>query len=286
MSTNVESIPAGSSRKVRPVLAALVILLVLLLGGAAVVTTLGNSSGGEVITEDLSAPMGSVTSASINLNRYSGNMAISALNGSEPLLASGKLPYLDKQELTRSVDTSSAQAILALKTSAKQAGLRLPWVGCSDDTEWLINLNPNLPSDLTAYSGGGVLKLNLAGMAITRLSAETGGGNVEAILPDNARNLSAAVKTGAGNITVEIGNGMAGSSAISASSGAGNVIVRVPGSLAALIHLTGGAGTAQIAPRFIKIDERTYQSPGYDQAGDRVEITASSGAGTLSVNTK
>ncbi len=286
MSTQVETIHAGSNRKIRPVLIILGLFVVLLLGTAVVATMLGNSSSGEVITEDLSAPLGKGTSATINLQRYSGDITIAALNGNEPVLAVGKLPYLDNQNLTSAVDTSSSLAVLTLKTSTKQTGFRLPWVGCSDETEWQIQLNPTLPSDLTAYSGGGILKLNLAGMAITRLSAETGGGNVEVVLPDNARNLNAIAKTGAGNVTVEIGNSLVGSNAISASSGAGNVIVRLPGSLAALIHVTGGAGTAQIDPQFIKIDERTYQSPGYNQAADRVEMTVSSGAGTVSVSTK
>lgn len=287
MSAKVETIQSPSNRKVRPALAAVAVCLVLLLAAAIAITILANSnSGGAVVTEDLSAPVGSATSANINLHRYSGDLTIAALSGSETLLAAGKLPYLDTQSLTRAIDSSSAQAVLALETRAKQSGFRLPWVGCSDDTEWQIQLNPSLPTELTAYSGGGILKLNLAGMALTRLSAETGGGNVEVVLPENARSLTASLKTGAGNITVEIGNGTAGSSSVSASSGAGNVTVRLPGSLAARIHVTNGAGTTQIDPVFVKIDEHTYQSPDYDKAADRIEMTVSSGAGTVSVNTK
>ena len=62
-------------------------------------------------------------------------------------------------------------------------------------------------------------------MAVTRVSADTGGGNMDVVLPDNAANLSVTAKTGAGDVTVEIGSGITGSNTINASSGAGNVVV-------------------------------------------------------------
>jgi hypothetical protein len=80
---------------------------------------------------------------------------------------------------------------------------------------------------------GGNVKLNLADMAVTRVSADTGGGNMDVVLPDNAANLSADAKTGAGNVTVEIGSGITGSNTVDANSGAGNVAILVPGSIAA-----------------------------------------------------
>jgi hypothetical protein len=39
-------------------------------------------------------------------------------------------------------------------------------------------------------------------------------------------------------------------------------------------------------PRFSQIDGNTYQSPDYDSAADKVEITVHSGAGNVKVNTK
>jgi len=38
--------------------------------------------------------------------------------------------------------------------------------------------------------------------------------------------------------------------------------------------------------RFNKIDSNTYQSPDYDGAANKVEITVNSGAGNVEVNTK
>jgi predicted membrane protein len=64
------------------------------------------------------------------------------------------------------------------------------------------------------------------------------------------------------------------------------VVVRVPSGLAAKVHATSGLGKVIVDSRFNKIDGNTYQSPDYDSAANKVEITANSGAGNVSVNTK
>ncbi len=109
---------------------------------------------------------------------------------------------------------------------------------------------------------------------------------MDVVLPDHAAKLSVAAKTGAGNVTVEIGRGTSGSNTVDASSGAGNVVVRVPSGMPARVHATSGLGKVTVDSRFSKIDRNTYQSADYDDAVDRVEITARSGAGNVSVNPK
>lgn len=103
------------------------------------------------------------------------------------------------------------------------------------------------------------------------------------VLPEGASGLSVTAKSGAGTVTVHVGSGTAGSNTIHATSGAGNVTVRVPGGIAARVHATSGAGKVNVDPRFGTVDAGTYQSPDYDGATDRVEITAGSGAGNVSV---
>jgi predicted membrane protein len=109
---------------------------------------------------------------------------------------------------------------------------------------------------------------------------------MDVVLPEGAANLSVTAKTGGGNVSVEIGCGTTGSNTVNATSGAGNVVVRVPGGIAARIYATTGLGKAIVDSRFSQIDANTYQSPDYDGAPDKVEITAQSGAGNVSVNTK
>jgi hypothetical protein len=241
-----------------------------------------------VLTDNFSEPLDGATTAKVDINTGAGNLSIDKLTCGEQLLASGALQYLENQGLpTRSTNTSNGQATLTLKASGTgQSWFRLPWAACNGATEWQIHLNPTVSSDITAHSGGGNVKLNLAGMAVTRVSADTGGGNTDVVLPDNAANLSVTARTGGGNVTVEIGSGIAGSSVVNANSGAGNVVVRIPSGVAARIHATSGLGKTIVDPQFGKIDKNMYQSSDFDSAANKVEITVHSGAGNVSVNAK
>jgi predicted membrane protein len=240
-----------------------------------------------VLTHSLSEPLNGTKTATVDINTDMGNLTIDRLSGGEHVLASGTLQYFEKQgPPTHTLSSSNGQATLTLKGGGSgRPWFRLPWAACNGAYEWQIHLNPAVSSDITAHSDGGNVKLNLAGMSVTRLSVDTGGGNMDVVLPDNAIDLSVTAKTGAGNVSVEVGSGTTGNNTVNANSGAGNVVVRVPSGIAAKVHASSGLGKVIVDPRFSKIDGNMYQSPDYDGAADRVEIMAHSGAGTVSVTT-
>jgi len=264
------------------------IILVLLPGAVVALASCGSSLGSKVLTDSFSEPLNGVAIAKVDINASDGNLTIDRLTGGEEVLASGALQYFKNRGLpTRTLVSSDGQATLTLRGSnAGRPWFRFPWAACNGATEWQIHLNPMVVFDITAHSDGGNVKLNLASMTITRVLADTGGGNMDVVLPDDATNLSVTAKTGAGNVTVEIGNGTTGSSAINASSGAGNVVVRIPGGIAARIRATTGPGKVIVDPQFSRTDDNTYQSPGYDSAANRIEIIISSGVGNVSVSLK
>ena len=242
----------------------------------------------KVLTDTFSEPLNGATTAKVEINVGDGNLTIDPLIGGESLLAIGTLQYLEKQRTpTRTLVSRDGQAALTLKgDGAGQSWFRFPWSACNGATEWEICLNPTVSFELIAHSDGGNVKLNLAGIAVTRVSAYTGGGNMEVVLPDNAASLNVSAQTGAGNVAVESGSVLKGSNLINAKSGAGDVDVRIPSGVAARIHVTTGVGVAIMDPRFSKIDKNTYQSPDFDTAANKIEITIKSGAGNVSVNTK
>ena len=213
-----------------------------------------------VLTQTLSVPLGSTTKAIAAIHAGDGNLMIDGSTGSEPVLASGTLQYLEKQgQPIHSVAVNDGQANFTLKSGGKgQTWMRMPWSACNGATEWQVHLNPTVSLDITAHSDGGNVRLDLSGMAVTRVTADTGGGNMEVILPDKAAGISVDAKTGAGNVTVHIPDGIA--ARINASSGLGKVI---------------------LPERFAKVDKTLYQSPDYESASEKVEITASSGAGNV-----
>jgi hypothetical protein len=217
-----------------------------------------------MLTYNLSEPLNGATTAKVEIHAGDGNLTIDGLAGGDQALACGTLQYLEKQGLpTRTLAWSNGQAALTLRSaSAGQPWFRLPWAACNGATEWRIDLNTTASSDITAHANGGNIKLNLSGMTVTSVSADTGGGNVDVVLPDKVANLFVIVKTGAGNI-----------------------VVHVPNGIAARIQATAGLGKAVVDPRFSRTDKNTYQSPDCDGAANKVEITASSGAGNVIVTT-
>jgi hypothetical protein len=241
-----------------------------------------------VLIDALSEPLSGATTAKVDIDSGTGNLTVNELTGDEQVLASGTLQYVEHQgRPTRTLESSQGQASLTLRgRGSGRSWFRFPWAACTGATEWKIYLNPTVASDLTAHTDGGDVKLNLAGMAVTRLAADTGGGNLNVALPDSGANLRVSARTGAGNVTVEIGSGTTGTNTIDANSGAGNVLVRVPSGMAVKVLATSGLGRVTVDSRFSEIDRNTYQSPDYDGAVDKVEITVHSGAGNVSVNTK
>ena len=218
-----------------------------------------------ILTDNLSEPLAGATTAKLDIDVADGNLTIDKLTSGEPVLASGTLQYFEKKGApTRTLVARNGQATFTLRgTGNVGPWFHFPWAGRNGATEWQIHLNPAVPSDITVHSGGGNVKLDLTGMTITRLSADTGGGNMDVVLPDHAAGLSVTAKTGAGNVDVCI-----------------------PRDLAVCIHATTGLGKVIVDPRFSQTDKNTYQSPDYDNATNKVEITLNSGAGNVNVNTK
>jgi len=239
----------------------------------------------KVLTQNISQPLNKAKGAKIDINCGTGHLTVDKLNADDQALAKGTLQYLQNQGLpNQSINTSDGQATFTLKAGdIKSSGVRFPWAACGGAYEWQIQLNPTVPLDISVQSRGGNVKLNLTGMRITSLSADIGGGNLDVVLPDNSANLTATVKTGGGNINLEVGNGTTGNNTITANSGAGNVVVRLPNGIAAKVYATTGLGKVSVDPRFVKIDKNTYQSADYDTAPIRFDITARSGAGNMSV---
>jgi hypothetical protein len=243
----------------------------------------------KVLTESLSEPLNGATIAKVDINCGPGHLTIDRLTGGEQLLANGTLQYFEKQgPPARTLNLNNGQANLTLAGggTVQASRFRFAWSAGGGAFEWQIHMNPTVPSDITAHSEGGNVKLNLAGMAVSSVSADTRGGNMDVVLPDNAASLSATAKTSGGNVTFDVGSGITGSNTVNANSGAGSVVVRVPGGIAAKIHASSGMGKVNVDSRFSKIDGKTYQSADYEGAANKVEITANSGAGNVSISTK
>lgn len=218
-----------------------------------------------ILTDIFTEPLNSATNARIYIHAGDGNLTIDRLISSEQVLADGALQYFEKQgQPHHSLVSNQGQATLTLKGGAAgQPWFRLPWAACNGATEWQIHLNPTVSSDITAHSDGGNIKVDLTDMAITGVSVDTGGGNIDLVLPTGTAQFNVVAKTGAGNVTVHI-----------------------PSDIAVSIQVTTGLGKAIVDQRFSQVGKNVYRSPDFDDALGKVEIIASSGAGNVIVNSR
>lgn len=238
-----------------------------------------------MLTDTILEPLNEAKTARVDINAGDGNLTIDRLASDEPVLASGELQYSEKQgPPVRCLNTTDGHATLLLNGGrSERPWFHLPWAANNQAIEWQLHLNPAVWIDLTAHSDGGNVRLDLWRMAITRVSADTGGGNVVVILPDEAASLDVTAQTGGGDVFVEIGKRCMGKGTIRTRSGAGNVTVSIPDDQAARLHVTSGLGKVLVDPCFNKVDTHTYQTPDFDQAANKFEITADSGAGNVSI---
>jgi hypothetical protein len=240
----------------------------------------------EIINQKFSTPRDGIRTANIDIDVSSGNLSVGSLSAGDSSLASGMMQYLQGQDQpTVSLSGNSGHANLVLKASnMRQRWIRMPWAACNGATNWTVNICPEIPTDIHAFSGGGNIQLSLEGMIVQDVSAETGGGNVDLLLPSNGKDIQILAKSGGGNVTVKFGQNATGQSILEVGSGAGNVTASIPDDIPALIHAASGLGKVIIDTRFEKIGEKEYKSPGYEKAPSRIELTIQSGAGNVEVN--
>ena len=219
----------------------------------------------KVFTHNLYEPLNGVTTVKVDIDAGDGNLSVDGLAAGEPALATGTLQVLESEgQPTRALIARDVPATFTLRREKRQGRfVRLPWAACNGATEWQIHLNPTAALDITAHSDGGNVKLDLEGMAVTHVSADTGGGNVDVRLPDPGADLSVTAKSGAGNVTV-----------------------LVPSGVVARIHARTGLGKTIVDPRFTKTGDNTYESPNFGSATRTIEVTAQSGAGNVVVATR
>ena len=267
------------------ILIAVALIVLFLIGAAVGVVFLLAPSESALAVQEIAEPLNEAHTSSLDLDLAQGNLAIDSLTGGEPLLVGGTLEYYENGGMpVRSFSSMGGQAALALSVGTyPQQRWRLPWEAFNAESDWQLHLNPAVVYEIAAKTGGGNLYLDLSGLLVARVTAETGGGNAEIRLPANAANLSAAVKTGAGKIRVEIAPGTKGHNSLAVENGAGNVEILVPDGLAVKLVAASGIGEVLVDPALVKTGEGTYESADYDANQNRITIEVSNGAGSVHV---
>jgi hypothetical protein len=247
-----------------PLISVLIVLAVLVGGAAFIYSTTGFNWSNEVLTREISVPLGGARSAEVTIESGVGQFT---LDGDEStLLASGVFRYPERwSEPQQNVSSSGDTIKLNLKQSGEENGGTFIWNGPSQGAGWDVHLNDRVPTRLTVDSGVGETTLDLQEIDLTELTLRAGTGTIDVTMPET---------TGLGTTRANIQGGV------------GSLDISIPESVEARIEVDSGLGAVEVDDRFRKEGDNVYISDGYNSARDKLDMEVHVGIGAVNINSR
>jgi hypothetical protein len=209
----------------------------------------------QVVRESISQPLGTAKSADITIAMGVGRLRIADLDQTSTLIA-GEIAYPESNRVDRTFGVRGDIATFTLHEQDSQRNSLIKYR--NDDTLWDLRLALATPMRLTIEAGVGESTLDLTQLKVTDLDLKTGIGTTTLTLPRHGP-IQAHVEGGIGNTTV-----------------------RIPAGVAARITLDAGIGNVEVLGNYQRRGN-SYISPDFDSAANRVDLTTSSGIGTIAI---
>jgi hypothetical protein len=238
-------------------LAALLVLVVL---AGAVWTGLARTEQVTTFrTETISQSLGGAKSAEVEINFGVGSLIIGALPEGTANLVEGMLALASSETVTPSFRRSGDTARYELKSHGSwRAPFLQPGTVWPADKAWNLAFNRDVPLRLNVHPGVGRSVLDLSALTVTELDMDGNVGQVNLTLP----------RRGRAQITLD--------------GGIGELVIGVPEGAAARIQVDKGLGGVVTDGRFLSAG-RTYTTPAYAAATERVEVRVKGGIGRLNL---
>jgi len=201
--------------------------------------------------QEVSIPLEAATSAYVKLDHGAGRIT----------LRSGAGP----EEILNGIFGSGLDFKSHLDNGRLEVKLRTPhqfwtwWPG--ESLDWEIHLNPTIPLSLKFDSGASNSTLDLSDLKVVDLDIDTGASSTELTLPANAGSTHVDIDTGASSLKINI-----------------------PSGVAASIRIKSGITSVNVNNRFPRLDGGLYQSPDYNSASNRVDMSIDAGVGSIEIN--
>jgi len=209
----------------------------------------------QVTRENISQPLGAAKSADVTIAMGIGRLRIAELSEPSSLIA-GEIAYPDGNRVDRTFALSGDTATFTLREQDSQRNNLIKYR--NDDAIWDLGLSPATPLRLAIEAGVGQSTLDLSQLTVTELDLKTGVGTTTLTLPSEGH-LQAHIEGGVGNTTI-----------------------RIPAGIAVRIALDAGIGGVEVRGNYQRRGNR-YISPDFDSAANRVDLTASSGIGAITI---
>jgi cell wall-active antibiotic response 4TMS protein YvqF len=133
--------------------------------------------------------------------------------------------------------------------------------GGSSSGQMELLLNPRVPLTLDVQEGASSGTLDLSKLRVGTFDLQTGASHLSVVMPESSGATEASIKGGAASIDVQ-----------------------VPSGVAAQITYQGGLSTVNVdQSRFPASGERSYRSPDYDSAQNKLDLAIQAGVSTVTV---
>lgn len=206
-----------------------------------------------------------------------------ALEDSRDLIA-GTITYQDDYLFDTNI--SGSEAIVRLEPQNRsEEWVFLPdyWREYGETNRWQLGLNGNVPAAMTLEAVAGRSQLDLRDLQLESLTMTTSAGDVELLLPGGDYDASLVTNAGSTEITLP-GNGR---HAINLEVNAGNVNLHLPSDMALHVEVDRALGSFSAnntGLRRVDGQENVWQTAGYDDAQDRLDLTIHISLGSVTVD--
>lgn len=245
---------------------------------------LGVTGQGDYQTETIDFAAENVRSAAIEIHLGALGGHLYALEDS-PNLIEGTVSYIGNLVFDTSVSGDRATVRLAAREGGFWWFNPGNWGGdTSGGSRWEVGLSPNVPLDLELDTGSGAAVLDLAGLTLSNLSLDSGSGSIELNLPPGDYEVRQDAGSGSTRMTLP-GEGR---QTVIVDGGSGSMVFFLPASMAARVEVDGGSGSFRPDDRFTlesgeQDDDGIWVTPGYDNAGDRLDLILDIGSGSVRI---
>ncbi len=254
-----------------------VVVVMAILAGGVWYAGVFDSANSEIVTEQISQPMGDFSEADITLAPGVASLKLQSEDDFSQFIEGTVQPWKGENitpEFSVSGDTATFALESHMKTNTFNPARDFHHV-------WDLTLNETVAYALNVNLGVGDAALDLSGLTLTSLDVSSGVGVARIDLPGGEYRVD--VEAGVGETVVTLNE--TGDITLIVSGGVGSTVIWVPEGAAVKISVDRGLSGLQIPSGYEKRGD-TYTSPGYADAEQQIEVSVDMGVGNISIREK
>jgi hypothetical protein len=241
----------------------------------------------DVATDHYVEPIGTATSATVDLNLSIGPSTITSTSDPDTLFEAqithiGEIEFLARGATEKTISLRERQLNIGTNW--------LDWFDKEQELHWDISLNRDIPLYLDITGGIGEATLDLRDLNLTGMRVETGVGDVNLNLPATDTSYPVDIKAGVGEIRIDLQQGA--EVEFDVEGGVGDLTIALPDNAAVHIEAETGVGDIRV-PSFIpQVSGQgdqfpgmsgVWETPGFSSADRQITITFVGGVGDLTI---